>query len=458
MGKLRFMIALWAARLSIPALKLTHHNGTDFPGSLAVKICPDFLRYIGKPQKILAITGTNGKTTVANLLIDILEKEGVRLISNRAGSNILSGICTTLISGCDLFGRAKDYDLAVLEVDERYSPRIYEYVKPDDIVVTNLFRDSLTRNAHPGYIASILTDAFPKTAHLILNADDLISCGVAPENPRVYFGIDHMPGDASVCENLVNDVQVCPRCGEKMHYAYFRYHHIGRSSCPACGYGNPVPDYQGVEIDLQNRTMLVAENGEKHPYHLISDSPHNIYNMVTVIAALRQMGYSHAAIARHMETAQILASRVSEEKIGDVTVVVQMSKEKNALANSRNFDHIRKAPGKKEVFLMMNCLNLLKDWSENPSWMYDADFEFLHQDDITTIVCAGSRCLDYKLRLLLAGVPEDRIRVEKDEFKALELLPCVPGDRIYILHGVDSVARSFRVKERLRKMLTKEDQ
>ena len=457
MGKLRFLIALWAAKLSVPALKITHHNGTDFPGSLAVKICPDFLKHVGKPQKILAVTGTNGKTTVSNLLIDILEKEGVRLISNRSGSNILSGICTTFINGCDLFGRARDYDMAVLEVDERYSPRIYQYVKPDHIVLTNLFRDSLTRNAHPAYIASILTEAFPKTSHLILNADDMVSCGVAPGNPRVYFGIDHMPDDTPTCENLVNDVQVCPKCAAVLDYRYVRYHHIGKAVCPACGYTNPAADVEATEVDLQNRTMTVVEGGEKQPYQLITDSPINIYNMVTVIAALRQLGYSHETIARHMASAQILATRLSEEKIGDVTVVVQMAKEKNALANSRNFDYIRKTPGKKEIFLMMNCLNLLKDWSENPSWMYDADFEFLNQDDITMIVCAGSRCLDYKMRLLLAGVPEERIRVEKDEFKALKFLPCTAGDRIYILHGVDSVARSFQVKEALRRMLTKEE-
>ena len=30
MGKLRFLFALWMAKLSIPALTITHHNGTDF--------------------------------------------------------------------------------------------------------------------------------------------------------------------------------------------------------------------------------------------------------------------------------------------------------------------------------------------------------------------------------------------------------------------------------------------
>ena len=35
MGKLRFLFALWMAKLSVPALKITRHNGTDFPGTLA---------------------------------------------------------------------------------------------------------------------------------------------------------------------------------------------------------------------------------------------------------------------------------------------------------------------------------------------------------------------------------------------------------------------------------------
>ena len=61
MGKLRFLFALWMAKLSVPALKITRHNGTDFPGTLALKLCPDFLKYVGRPKTIIAVTGTNGK-------------------------------------------------------------------------------------------------------------------------------------------------------------------------------------------------------------------------------------------------------------------------------------------------------------------------------------------------------------------------------------------------------------
>ena len=128
MGKLRFLVALWAAKLSIPALKLTHHNGTDFPGSLAIKLCPDFLRYVGKPQTIIAVTGTNGKTTVSNLLSDLLTDAGRKVMTNRSGSNITSGISTAFIRNCSLFGKVKKCDIAVLEVDERCSPKVYSYV------------------------------------------------------------------------------------------------------------------------------------------------------------------------------------------------------------------------------------------------------------------------------------------------------------------------------------------
>ena len=99
MGKIRYYVALWAAKLSIIALKITRHNGTNFPGVLALRICPDFLKYVGKPQKIIAVTGTNGKTTVSNMLLDMLTMEGKRVMNNKMGSNINSGIASSLIYG-----------------------------------------------------------------------------------------------------------------------------------------------------------------------------------------------------------------------------------------------------------------------------------------------------------------------------------------------------------------------
>ena len=450
MGKLRFLFALWMAKLSVPALKITRHNGTDFPGTLALKLCPDFLKYVGRPKTIIAVTGTNGKTTVSNLLADTLEKEGHRVLINRAGSNVASGIATALLKGCDLAGRVKNYDMAVLEVDERSSVRVYPYITPDYIAVTNLFRDSIMRNAHAEFIADIISRSVPASSRLVLNADDLISCGLAPENERVYFGIDRLPTDTVECVNHINDVRICPKCAGKLRYEYRRYHHIGRAVCQDCGFHSPDSDYLATHVDIAGGTMTIREKGKEYPYTLISDSVFNIYNMVTVIAVLRQLGYSHEAISGYMSRAAVVATRHMEEQVGDVKLVRQMSKEKNALAGSRTFQYIAQRPGTKELLLMMNCLGDAHHWSENTCWIFDADFEYLRNDSVVQLVCTGARCRDYKLRLLMAGVPQERIVCEPDEFRAAELLRYTPGDDVYILYGTDSLALSYKVYDHMK--------
>ena len=161
MGRLRFLFALWMAKLSIPLLKLTHHNGSNFPGTVAIRLCPDFLRYVGRPKTVVAVTGTNGKTTVSNLLSDILEADGQRVMNNRSGSNMVYGISTAFILNTDLLGKVRKCDIAILEVDERSSLIVHPLLRPDYLVVTNLCRDSTMRHAHPDFMGNIITRALP---------------------------------------------------------------------------------------------------------------------------------------------------------------------------------------------------------------------------------------------------------------------------------------------------------
>ncbi len=451
---LRFLISLWAAKLSIPLLKITKHNGTDFPGSLALKICPNFLHFVQKPKQIIAVTGTNGKTTLSNIIIDILEQNGKKILHNREGSNIISGISTAFIKNCSLTGKIKGCDLAVLEVDERSSARIYKHITPTYIVVTNLFRDSIMRNAHPEYIADFLTGSIPPESKLILNADDLISCSIAKENDRIYFGMDKLDSDIKECKNLLNDMRICPVCSGQLDYQYRKYHHIGKAKCCSCGFASPEADFFAHDINFNDMTMYVSEKkSEDISCKLITDSVFNIYNMIAAIATLRQIGLNYENIITPLENTKIISTRYNREQIGKIGIITQLTKEKNSLACSINFDYISKQPGKKEIFLMMNCLVVTKDSSENPSWLYDTDFEFIVNDKTTQYVCAGARAHDYKLRLLLAGASEDKISVNTDEFEALKLLNLNDGDDIYILHGVDSVNLSIKIKEKLKEMI-----
>ena len=446
----KFFLGLWAGKLSVPALKITHHNGTDYPGQLAVKFCPDFLKYVQRPEKLVIVTGTNGKTTVNNMLIDVLEDNGLKVFSNRAGSNISTGISTVFIKGSSIFGKLKKADMAVLEVDERTAPRIYPYLKPDYVIITNLSRDSILRNAHPGYIANVLTNAVPENTKMILNGDDLISGNVAPENPRAYFGIGKLPEDDEVkFEGLLNDMRICPKCAGKLKYNYTRYNHIGNAKCEDCGFCSPKSNYEISAIDYEGGTFTVKEEDKEYTYPLIADSMFNIYNLITVIAAGRELGLSHEQLIKSLGKTMIPTSRHSEEKVGNIRIITQMAKEKNASATNRAIDYVANTEGNRELLLMMNCLNDTKHWTENPCWLYDTDFELLAQDGISKIVCAGARNTDYRLRLLMAGVPDEKIVCCDDELEAAELLSYRPNDIICLFHGVDSTALAMKVKEKI---------
>ena len=119
-------------------LRLHKRNATMYPGYIALKICPDYLARTKKSPNVLCVTGTNGKTTTTNMVADILSQSGMKVVSNRYGSNINTGVATALTHSVSVFGKPK-IDALVLEVDERFSRLILPFIKPDYLVVTNLF-------------------------------------------------------------------------------------------------------------------------------------------------------------------------------------------------------------------------------------------------------------------------------------------------------------------------------
>ena len=448
MGRVRFFTALWAGKLVRGFMRLLGRNATYFPGVIALKICPDFLLHVGKPKIIISITGTNGKTTTVNLACDILEHSGRRVLHNRLGSNINSGIATALMLGCALSGRSK-YDIAVFETDERSVKRIYPFIQPTHIVITNLFRDSIMRNAHCEYISSFLTDGIPPQSLLILNADDPVSFRVAPENKRIYFGIEKLASDTVECINLLNDVRICPICNGTLEYEYRRYHHIGKFHCLQCDFKTPVYDYSASDIDFDAMTMRIIDKNGLGGYRLISDSIFNIYNVVSVVALLRELGMSHKEIAGSLSKTSIMASRYRNDREGDIKVVMQLSKAINALAITRAFDYVASRPGRKQVLILTNDLGDEVECSESICWMFDCDFEYLNKPDITRIVVAGPRVKDLYFRFLLAGVPKEKLRSDRDELKTPELFDYQEKSDIYILHGLDSYALALKARDKI---------
>lgn len=427
---MRLFIAILAGKLASFGLRLLGRKGTYLSGKIALKLCPGLIGQIRKPAKVLAVTGTNGKTTVTNLISDGLEAMGVKTLSNRYGSNIAAGVASALIDGVTLSGKPR-YDTAVLECDERSSKLIFPGLKPDAILITNLFRDSMRRNAHSEYIASFLTANIPAGTKLVLNADDLISSGVAPDCPRMYFGFDRQAFEAESAENIVIDARICPKCAGPLTWDFRRYNHIGRAHCEKCGFASPVPDVTLRSVYPETLTGAIEAGGQARAFRLHGDAIYNMYNTLAAVAGLLALGYTLDQ-ASVLDGVKIVGSRYTDETIGKRRLTMIMAKGLNAVACSRSFDYVRNAGEKSAVVLMLDDVFDEKKSSENIAWLYDADFELLA--GAVQVVTVGARRWDSRLRLLIAGVPDERITPAADIEDAAIALGLGGCERVFLLY------------------------
>lgn len=453
MSKLRYHIAVMAAKFSKLIIRLAGRNGTHTPGVVALKLCPDFLAQAPKAPLCICVTGTNGKTTVSNMLTDMLIKEGKNVVSNRTGSNIVPGCVTNLLNSVNCLGRCR-VDATVFEVDERASRLILPYVNPDYLVVTNLFRDSLKRNAHPDYIFSVIDTYCPDTTKLILNADEQCSSMLKQGSERVYFGIGKQEDDKTKPYNLIADYTLCPRCGARLSFDYLRYHHIGHAHCPECDYASFDADYLALKVDRENKRLIVHEkDGSETAYALIHDALFNIYNELTVITTMRELGYSSENVQELMKDIHVPESRYSEEKAGGVTIVQALSKGQSAVSSSRTFEYVAQDPCKKVIMIAEDDFGDRQKSIEYVGWIYDLEFEQFARDNVLQVVCCGPRCYDHRVRALIAGIPDDRLAYDLDEVAAADKVRLDGVEKIYILYDCDTYGISCKMKQRLLKRL-----
>ena len=450
-SKVRFYVTISIVKIATKILKLLGRNATHLPGWMANKLCPDFLGHLEKPDRLVYITGTNGKTTVSNLTAEVLKDNGYDFINNASASNVSEGVISALLSKSSFFGKSK-CKLAILEVDERYSPLIYPYMPPDYLLCTNLFRDSYKRNAHAEFISSVLNSQIPKHTKLILNGEDLISNHLAMGNERCYFGI-HCPDGHSSSDNIIKDIVACPNCGAMLKYDYIRYNHIGRAHCPNCDFGSPEMDYSVEKIDYESQRCLIRTPDGTYDFKLIGNNVTDIYNMIAAISLLSELGLKMPQIQESFEKVKVAASRYNSEMVNGKELIMNLAKGQNPIACSRVCDFIQHEPGTKTVVCMVDDYFDAKETSENIAWIFDIDFEFLNDDSVKQIVLTGARNADYHLRLLMAGIPEEKIVCCEKEVDAADYVDISLSDKIYLLYDVYTLEYAEKVYQDLKKRL-----
>lgn len=431
---MRFTLALLVGKL-LAKLGGLLGKATNLPGQVALKICPDLMARIRFNGKVLAVTGSNGKTTTANLVAHILTQNGYSVAGNAKGSNLTGGVATTLLCASDLHGRARQ-DFIVLEVDERYSRLIFRWFSPDYLLVTNLFRDQLTRNGNVDVIVDKLHQAIGPDVQLVLNSCDPISGDLAPHNSRVYYGLAKTPLSTDESPNLTHDARVCPRCLGRMQYSYYHYNHIGQYRCPSCGYQSPKPQYLATDFDPATGDFAVG--GQR--VHTSYPSLFHVLNITGAIALCCSVGLPLDRAAAAASTFAVSKERLETFAVGDRQATMILSKNQNPVSFDQSISYLleRDCPGGKTAIILVNNIN--HTGHKDTTWLYDISFERL-VGQVEQVVCTGSRALDLAVRLQVAGLRPDQVRIQPEVRQLVPVVADTTGDlfiltEIYDAHSI----------------------
>ena len=414
-NKLKFYLSLIIARCAYIGIRLLNKSsGTSFVGMLVLKICPNFLKYCSKYIKkyIITITGTNGKSTTSGLIAHILETAHQKVVHNLKGANMLTGVANVFALS---IAPLKRYDYAVIESDEAYLTKLYDYMKSDYLVVTNLFRDQLDRYGELNTTAEFIKNAIDKNPDLklILNSDDPIVATFDRTKYAVYYGFENVEYDCSYehKSNAPTEVFNC-MCGEELKYSKQFFAQQGHYYCPKCGYKRHECNYSAdVKVYNDYSVLTVRNRGISFEFKVNLAGLYNAYNALAAISLGFETGMNQEEIQKSLDTYHAIFGRTEKRTINGNPTVIQLIK------NPTGASEVLKT-----VDLKSNIVIAINDNyadGRDISWLWDSDFEQLKNAE-KLVITSGCRANDMATRLKYAGIPQEKIIVEPNIKKAID--------------------------------------
>ena len=416
LGKIKFYSSLILARAAYLGIKiLNKSSGTSFVGMMTLKICPDFLSHCSKYIKkcTVTVTGTNGKSTTSGLVAHILKCANQKVIHNLKGANMLTGVANVFALSIKPFKR---FDYAVIESDEAYLTKLYDFMKSDYLIVTNLFRDQLDRYGELNTTAEFIKNAIDKNKNLklILNADDPIVATFNRTDYAVYYGFESVEYDCSYehTSNAPSEAFNC-HCGEPLEYSKRFFAQQGHYFCKKCGYKRPKCDYSAsVKVFNDYSKLKVTHNGLTFDFRVNLAGLYNAYNALAAIAFAFENNLNQQEIQNALDSYKAIFGRTEKRIINGHPAVIQLIK------NPTGASEVLKT-----VDLQSNIVIAINDNyadGRDISWLWDSDFEQLKNAQ-KLVITSGIRANDMATRLKYAGIPQEKIIVEPNIKKAIEL-------------------------------------
>lgn len=404
-------------------------KGSSLPGKIALRLDKNILSKIKLPENIIMVTGSNGKTSTTEMIYNVLKENGYNVGCNTEGSNQIEGVTTMILNNCSLFGKVKK-DILVIESDERYLRHTCKYIKPKYLVVTNLYRDQMTRNGHPELIYDIIKEAITDDIHLILNTDEPLSSlyGYKRENVT-YIGINKNELDKTENTSPYNDGKYCPNCKNKLEYEYYHYDHIGSYKCNNCGHCRKEPQYAITDINLKNGKVKI---NKKYEIQMNLRSIYNAYNVLEAFAVANLVGLSEEKIAKTLNKYVLKNDRIQTFEISGNKGMLLTSKHENSISYNQSLEYVVRENKPCTVVIIIDAVSR-KYFTSETSWIWDINFELLNAKCVKNIVIAGKYVHDLAIRFKYANVDEKKIIKEENLDEMMKRVKELQNKNIYVI-------------------------
>ena len=373
-------------------------GGSALPGLVVEKLDPNYLKksLANLPFGVVVISGTNGKTTTTKIVVELLESAGLKVFTNKTGSNFTRGVIASMLAENNISGKIKA-DIAVLELDEAHAIHFINQVQPRYSLLLNVMRDQLDRFGEVDYTASLLEKIAQKTTEkVITNREDtrlvqftdkidknkLDLFGLAPSLKDKFPNDDELYGD-STSSSLPVSVELS---SAKKHKASFTFY-----------------DYDSKKSPTKNT----------YSTSLKLEGIYNIFNATAALALVRE----------------ILSNKISNEELvnnlgeiepafgrGETIMVNDTPLELVLVKNPAGFQLGLNSFSPKGYNTMI-ALNDAHADGRDLSWLWDVNFNLLKKGNVEML--SGIRAYDMALRLSYDDIPFKH--TETDLKTALEI-------------------------------------
>jgi UDP-N-acetylmuramyl tripeptide synthase len=356
-------------------------GGSALPGLFVEKISPDFIpsTLAQLPKGVVVISGTNGKTTTTKMVVALLESQGLKVFTNRTGSNFVRGVAAALLGDIDMKGNL-DADIAVLELDEAHAVKFVELIPPRYSLLLNVMRDQLDRFGEIDATAKMLEKiALATTETVVMNSEDARIAKIADNlsTDVRFFGLNdsllsHFPSDDDMHGKTTKDVV------------------------------RPKADVTLKDFNDKGAAFTIAGKDFVTPLKL--RGVYNIFNSAAALALVRAI-VPEASINSLLGALSTVTPAFGR---GEVLTVDGQPLELVLVKNPSGF-RLGLQSYDPEGYATMVAINDNYADGRDMSWLWDVDFTSLEDHPV---YITGIRAYDMALRMQYDDVPIEKVETE----------------------------------------------